>query len=117
MYDTNNIFAKILRNEIPSKKVLETAHTMAIHDAFPKALIHILFIPKKPYINFHTFMDEASDNEISDFYKTINEVIRIQKLEESGYKLLVNTGLHGRQEVSHYHLHLLGGEGIKLQGF
>ena len=108
MYDSNNVFAKILRGEIPSKKVLETPHTLVFHDAFPKANIHILVIPKKPYLTFHDFMAGAESKEILDFYRAIDTVVRSQGLSDTGYKLQVNTGEGGGQEVPHFHVHILG---------
>jgi diadenosine tetraphosphate (Ap4A) HIT family hydrolase len=108
MYDQNNIFARILRGEIPSKKVMETANTLAFHDAFPKASVHILVIPKKPYITFHDFIVSADTQEVLVFYKTAEEIVRSQGLDKTGYKLQVNTGEVGGQEVPHFHMHIMG---------
>lgn len=108
MYDTNNIFAKILRNEIPSKKVMETDYTLAFHDAFPKAPVHILVIPKNPYETFHDFISMAQTEEILDFYKTVEAIVRSHNLRDAGYKLQINTGKGSGQEVPHFHLHVMG---------
>lgn len=108
MYNPNNIFARILRNEIPAKKVEETTHTLAFHDAFPKAPVHILVIPKKPYVTFHDFVSMADAEEILDFYKTVDAIVRSHDLHHTGYKLQINTGEGGGQEVPHFHLHIMG---------
>ena len=108
MYDQNNIFARILRDEIPAKKVLETQYTLAFHDAFPKAPVHILVIPKKPYVTFHDFVSMANTEEVLDFYKTVDAIVRSQDLHNAGYKLQINTGEGGGQEVPHFHLHIMG---------
>lgn len=107
MYDQNNIFARILRNEIPAKKVMETDYTLAFHDAFPKASLHILVIPKKPYETFHDFIGTATVEEILDFYKTVENIVRLHDLHDAGYKLQINTGEGGGQEVPHFHLHIM----------
>ena len=103
MYDSNNVFAKILRDEIPSKKILETEYTLAFHDAS----VHILVIPKKPYVTFHDFMAGAESEEILDFYRVIDTIVRSQGLDSKGYKLQVNTGEGRGQEVPHFHTHVL----------
>lgn len=108
MYDHNNIFARILRDEIPAKKVMETDYTLAFHDAFPKASVHILVIPKKPYVTFHDFVSTAEAEEILDFYKTTDVIVRSNDLHNAGYKLQINTGEGGGQEVPHFHLHIMG---------
>lgn len=108
MYDQNNIFARILRDEIPAKKVLETEYTLAFHDAFPKAPVHILVIPKKPYVTFHDFIGMAAEEEILDFYRTTDAIVRSHNLHNVGYKLKINTGEGGGQEVPHFHLHIMG---------
>jgi diadenosine tetraphosphate (Ap4A) HIT family hydrolase len=107
MYDSNNIFARILRGEIPSRKVMETSYTLAFHDAFPKAPVHILVIPKKPYVTFHDFVSTAEVEEVLDFYKTVDAVVRLHNLDASGYKLQSNVGEGGGQEVPHFHLHVM----------
>tara|TARA_B100001250_G_scaffold225040_1_gene192999 strand:- start:83 stop:460 length:378 start_codon:yes stop_codon:yes gene_type:complete len=112
-YDQDNIFAKILGKEIPNETVYETDYSLAFKDINPAAPMHILIIPKGPYINFDHFIKEASEEEIIDFNRTIAEVIQLEKLnpglDGSGYRLIANTGLHGVQEVPHLHFHVLGG--------
>ena len=116
-YDKENIFAKILRKEIPSQIVYESSHSLAFLDINPAAPVHILIIPKGPYINFDHFIEEASTEEIIDFNKTVAEVISKEKLNPSsiggnGYRMIANTGLNGVQEVPHLHFHVLGGRNM-----
>ena len=116
-YDKENIFAKILRKEIPSQIVYESSHSLAFLDINPVAPVHILIIPKGPYINFDHFIEEASTEEIIDFNKAVAEVISKEKLNPSliggnGYRIIANTGLNGVQEVPHLHFHVLGGRNM-----
>lgn len=108
-YDTNNVFAKILRKEIPCNPVTETPHTLAFNDISPQAPIHILIIPKGAYITYDDFIKNASSEEILDFNQTIATLIRYKELEKTGYRLISNAGEHGLQEVPHFHMHLLAG--------
>lgn len=117
-YDNNNIFAKILRSEIPSKKIIETAHTLSFHDAFPKAPVHALVIPKGEYLNLTDFTARASDIEIIDFWRTVYQVIELLELQDSGFRMISNSGSNGGQEVPHFHIHICGGKklGAMLPG-
>jgi histidine triad (HIT) family protein len=112
-YDAQNIFARILRGEIPNKTVLETAHTLAFHDIGPQAPIHVLVIPKGPYVNFDHFAAEASAEEIADFTRAAGQVCAMLGAAPGegggGYRTISNAGTAGVQEVPHYHLHILGG--------
>ena len=108
-YDNQNIFARILRGEIPSKKVYEDEWAFAFHDISPQAPIHILVIPKGPYCSFADFSASASAEEIAGFMRAVGEVARDLQLEAPGYRLLANMGSHGGQEVPHFHVHLFGG--------
>ncbi|MFU8776692.1 MAG: HIT domain-containing protein [Roseovarius sp.] len=112
-YDPQNIFARILRGEIPNKTVLETAHTLAFHDIQPQAPVHVLVIPKGPYVSYDHFVSEASDAEIVDFNRAVAEVCRMTGVHlgegGQGFRAITNSGDHGVQEVPHYHLHILGG--------
>lgn len=108
-YDDANIFAGILRGEIPSKKVYEDEHALAFHDINPQAPIHILVIPKGRYVSWDDFSAEASDAEIAGFVRAVGQVARDNDLVEPGYRLLANIGGHGHQEVPHLHVHLFGG--------
>ena len=111
-YDYNNIFAKILKAEISFKKIDENENTLAFLDINPLAQIHILIIPKKPYINFYDFNKNASSDEILDFWKLINFIIETKKIENSGFRIITNSGNDGNQDVLHFHVHLLGGQNL-----
>jgi histidine triad (HIT) family protein len=108
-YDDSNIFARILRGEIPAKKVYEDDFAFAFHDIQPRAPIHILVIPRGPYVSWDDFSTRASDAEIAGFVRAVGKVARDNDLVAPGYRLLANTGGHGGQEVPHLHVHLFGG--------
>ena len=108
-YDSDNIFAKILRGEIPCKKVLETEHTLAFEDIQPKRPVHVLVIPKGAYIDADHFAAEASEAEIADYVRALGRIAREQGVADSGFRLISNAGRDGHQEVPHFHTHLLGG--------
>lgn len=108
-YDPNNIFAKILRGEIPCKKVYEDDHVLAFHDINPKAPIHILIIPKGAYVSWDDFSANASDTEIVCFVRAAGTIARELGADAKGYRMLANTGPDGGQEVPHFHLHLFAG--------
>tara|TARA_X000000368_G_scaffold275666_1_gene218702 strand:+ start:941 stop:1309 length:369 start_codon:yes stop_codon:yes gene_type:complete len=110
-YDENNVFAKILRNEIPSKKVFENDFVYAFEDINPQAPIHILIIPKSKYCSFNDFSEHAENNSIGDVIRSINKIVKLLKLE-NGYRIITNVGTHGCQEVPHLHFHLLSGKQI-----
>jgi len=108
-YDDRNIFARILRGELPCKKVLETEHSLAFHDINPLAPIHVLVIPKGAYVSWDDFSAKASDAEIADFARAVGAVAAQTSASAQGYRLLANTGKRGGQEVPHLHVHLFGG--------
>lgn len=112
-YDDQNIFAKILRGEIPNDTVAETDHTLAFNDVGPQAPVHVLVVPKSAYINHDHFCAEASETEIVDLARVTARVLRDKGLapgtDGQGYRVITNAGVHGHQEVPHYHLHILGG--------
>lgn len=108
MYDQNNIFAKILRNDIPCQIIYEDVYCLSFRDIFPQAPIHVLVIPKGPYQDFEDFHLNASDSEILGFYKGVQYVIGLLDLEK-GYRLITNKGELGWQTVPHYHVHILSG--------
>ena len=108
-YDDQNIFAKILRGEIPNRTVFEDEWALAFHDINPQAPVHVLVIPKGPYVSWDDFSRLASDPEITGFVRAIGMVTRELGLGEPGYRLLANVGQHGHQEVPHLHVHLFGG--------
>lgn len=111
-YDPGNIFARILRGEIPSKTVLETAHSLAFHDAHPRAPVHVLVIPKGAYVNYDHFLAAASTEEVLDFNQALLAVCEQAKLLKDGYRMITNAGVSGMQEVPHMHMHILGGRRI-----
>ncbi|WP_375687787.1 HIT domain-containing protein [Pseudooceanicola sp. LIPI14-2-Ac024] len=111
-YDDQNIFAKILRGEIPNKTVLETEHTLAFEDIRPQAPVHVLVIPKGPYVTYDHFAETASDAEIVDFNRAVAAICRQMDVTADvgeGARFISNAGEHGVQEVPHFHLHILGG--------
>ena len=107
-YDDQNIFARILRGEIPNKTVLETDHALAFHDIAPQAPIHILVIPKGPYVSLDHFAAQATAEEQTGFFAAVAQVCEIAGVE-AGFRASANTREAGRQEVPHFHLHILGG--------
>ena len=114
-YDKNNIFAKILRKEIPCKKIFENNHVLSFYDINPQKKIHALVIPKGDYINLDDFNNRAPDQEIVALSKAITEVSKILGISTDtgkGYRALTNLDDHGGQEVPHLHFHLFGGEKI-----
>jgi len=108
-YDDGNVFARILRGEIPSKRVYEDAFAIAFHDINPQAPVHVLVIPRGAYRSWADFSAAASDAEIAGFVRAIGTVARQLGLEEPGYRLLANAGVHAHQEVPHLHVHIFGG--------
>jgi histidine triad (HIT) family protein len=111
-YDDSNIFARILRGEIPAKRVYEDEHALAFHDIAPQAPIHILVIPKGLYVSWDDFSARAPEAEIVGFVRAVGKVARDEQLVAPGYRLLANVGAHGGQEVPHLHVHLFGGGGL-----
>jgi len=109
-YDESNVFAKILRGELPSRKVYEDEWALAFHDINPLAPVHILVIPKGPYVSWDDFSEKASDPEIAGFVRAVGKVARDQQLVVQGYRLLTNTGKRAGQEVPHLHVHVFGGQ-------
>jgi diadenosine tetraphosphate (Ap4A) HIT family hydrolase len=109
-YDENNIFAKILRGELPAKTVLETEHSLAFHDINPLAPVHVLVIPRGAYVSWDDFSARASEAEIADYVRAVGEVARRVGADAQGYRLLANTGKRAGQEVPHLHVHLFGGQ-------
>jgi histidine triad (HIT) family protein len=108
-YDPNNIFAKILRGDIPCKKVFEDDHVLAFHDIQPQAPVHILVIPKGSYKDMDHFTAAATAEEIAALFRALGQIARDHGLAEGGYRVISNCGANGGQEVPHLHLHLVGG--------
>lgn len=111
-YDHNNIFARILRGEIPCKKTFESAHALAFQDIAPQAPVHILVIPKGPYISLDDFTAKATPAEIEGFWRAVGQVARDAELVTGGYRLISNHGANAHQEVPHFHVHILGGRAL-----
>jgi histidine triad (HIT) family protein len=108
-YDHGNIFARILRGEIPAKRVYEDEHALALHDISPQAPVHVLVVPKGAYVSWDDFSARASDAEIAGFVRAVGHVARSLDLVAPGYRLLANIGADAGQEVPHLHVHLFGG--------
>jgi histidine triad (HIT) family protein len=108
-YDDDNIFARILRGELPSKTVYEDEHVLAFNDIHPLSPTHILVIPKGAYVSWDDFSEKASDSEIAAFVRAIGKIAREAELVEPGYRVLANTGRNSGQEVPHLHVHIFGG--------
>jgi histidine triad (HIT) family protein len=111
-YDDQNVFAKILRGEIPNKTVYDDEWALAFYDINPQAPVHVLVIPKGAYVSWDDFSARASEAEIAGFVRAVGTVARDLGLVEPGYRLLANIGSHGGQEVPHLHVHLFGGKAL-----
>ncbi|MEL6570803.1 MAG: HIT domain-containing protein [Pseudomonadota bacterium] len=108
-YDDQNIFAKILRGEIPNKTVFENAHALAFHDIVPQAPVHVLVIPKGPYVSLDHFARDATPEEQVGFLAAVSEVCAMTGVE-GGFRAIANAREDGVQEVPHFHLHIIGGK-------
>lgn len=108
-YDRFNIFARILRGELPCDKVYEDDHVLAFRDINPKAPAHVLVIPKGPYINHGDFAARATEAEVMGFQRAVEKVTKMIGIANGGYRIISNTGANAHQEVPHYHIHILGG--------
>lgn len=108
-YDPNNIFARILKGEIPCNKVYEDDHTLAFHDIHPQAPVHVLVIPKGAYESMNDFSERASDAEIAALFRAVRKVAGMVGVDAEGWRMLANVGANGGQEVPHLHLHVFGG--------
>ena len=114
-YDDQNIFARIIRGEIPNKTVMETEHTLAFHDIRAQAPVHVLVIPKGKYVTYDHFGAEASEAEVVDFTRVVAKLcaeLGVAPDAGPGYRLIANGGRHGHQEVPHMHVHILGGRAL-----
>ena len=108
-YDDNNVFAKIIRGELPCNKVYENEHALSFHDIAPQAPVHALVIPKGRYVSMADFASNASADEQAGLNRAIGEAARVLELEVSGYRLIANHGSDAHQEVMHLHFHIFGG--------
>jgi len=109
MYDSENVFAKILRGEIPCDKVFEDDHALAFRDINPQAPVHVLVIPKGKYVSIADFSSQASSDEIAGFFRAVGQVARELGTERDGYRILANHGTNAHQEVPHFHVHIFAG--------
>lgn len=112
MYDDSNIFARILRGEIPCKKVYEDDHSLAFEDIHAQAPVHTLVIPKGKYVSVKDFAEHASDAEIAAFVRAIGKVAALKGVADTGFRILANSGANAHQEVPHLHVHLFGGRAL-----
>ena len=113
-YNKNNVFAKIINKEINAKIIYESQHVLCFEDIKPLKQVHTLIIPKGSYISIEEMNQNASNEEITELFQAISEVVKIKKIDQSGYRIIINNGEDGCQEVPHLHLHVVGGE--KLTG-
>jgi histidine triad (HIT) family protein len=111
-YDPNNIFAKILRGDIPCDKVYEDDHVLAFKDKFPKRTVHVLIIPKESYTDIRSFSEQGTDAELAAILRAVPKVADLMGVKQNGFRLIANTDTHGGQEVPHLHFHLIGGEPV-----
>jgi len=109
-YDDDNVFAKILRGELPANTVYEDEWAVAFHDINPQAPVHVLVIPRQPYINMIDFSANASEAEITGFFRAVGKVANAVGLDDEGYRILANAGHNSHQEVPHLHVHIFGGK-------
>ena len=114
MYDSTNIFARIIQKQIPCQLVCETDHSLAFHDIEPQAKCHVLLVPKGPYVTIGHFLGKASTQEKEDFFSVMHRLPHDLAIQDDGYRWITNAGRFGRQEVPHFHMHLLGGEPLPL---
>ena len=112
VYDDDNIFAKIINKKLKTEIIIESEHAIAFNDIAPQAPIHILIIPKGRYVKYDEFINKASKEEIYDFFMLINKLVKINNLEDTGYRLISNAGKNANQEVPHLHFHLLAGKNL-----
>lgn len=111
-YDANNVFAKILRGEIPCSKIYEDDYAVAFPDLYPKAPVHLLVIPKGPYVSFDGFMAEADPDEVAGFFRAVRQLAHQAGLADAGYRLITNIGRHAHQDIPHFHVHIVGGASL-----
>jgi len=112
VYDRNNVFARILRGELPCRKVYEDEHVLAFHDIHPQAPTHIIVIPKGEYLSVDDFSETASEAELAGFLRAIARIARQEGVIDGGYRILANHGEAAHQDVPHFHLHLVGGRDL-----
>jgi histidine triad (HIT) family protein len=109
-YDRNNVFARILRGELPSRKIYEDEYALAFHDINPLAPVHALVIPKGEYVSFDDFVAKARAAEITGFFRAVGKAAELLGVPATGYRILANHGAHAHPEVPHFHIHIFGGK-------
>lgn len=117
MYDENNIFARIIKGEIPAKKAYEDDQVIAIYDINPIAPVHILLIPKGKYASFDDFTKYASNEQIAHFFKILQQLATEHNLCKSGYRIIANHGKDASQTIAHFHMHLIGGRALGAMAY
>ena len=115
-YDNDNVFAKILRGELPNTTVYEDESVLAFNDISPRTPVHVLVIPKRPYIDMDDFSANGSVEEIGNFFAKVGEIARLVGLQEDGYRLVANNGKNSGQLVPHFHVHIMGGRPLTEDG-
>lgn len=111
-YDRNNVFARILRGELPSRKIYEDEYALAFHDINPLAPVHALVIPKGEYVSFDDFVATARAAEITGFFRAVGKAAELLGVSGTGYRILANHGAHAHPEVPHFHIHIFGGKAL-----
>jgi diadenosine tetraphosphate (Ap4A) HIT family hydrolase len=109
-YDPTNVFARILRGELPCKRIYEDDYALAFHDISPRAPVHALVIPKAAYVSLADFGSQAPPDQVAGFFRAVAHVAKLLELESHGYRILANMGHHAHQEVPHFHVHIFGGK-------
>ena len=109
-YEQNNIFAKILRGELPNETVYEDEEVLAFHDIYPQSKVHVLVIPKGEFVSFDDFTENADANQIGKFFEKVGKIARDLGVDQEGFRIIANTGTYGGQEVPHIHVHICGGQ-------
>lgn len=114
-YNKDNIFWQIIQKKVPCNEIVNSKYSLSFYDIRPDAKIHALVIPKNPYVDFHDFFSNADAEEINDFFDNTLKCIEILKLKHSGFRIINNNGKDARQEVPHFHWHVLGGEDLSIK--
>ena len=110
LYEQNNVFAKILRGELPNKTVYEDEEVLAFHDIYPQSKVHVLVIPKGKFVSFDDFTKKATTDQIGKFFEKVGKIARDLGVDQEGFRIIANIGEYGGQEVPHFHVHICGGQ-------
>ena len=109
-YEQNNVFAKILRGELPNETVYEDEDVLAFHDLYPQSKVHVLVIPKGEYVSFDDFTENATSDQVGTFFEKVGKIARDLDVDQEGFRIISNIGAYGGQEVPHFHVHICGGQ-------